>query len=201
MDLARPYADVLPGPRGAALAALAALEKPVTVRALAREATVSPQGALRLVNELAGAGLVTVEPAGRALMVALNRDHLAVEAIVALLSIRSRLVGRLREKLAVWPGLAGAWLFGSAARGDGGAESDIDVLMVGDKVDSEAWDRATARLADQVQRWTGNPLQLVEHTRESFSQLVKRRNRLIASLRREGIALTDEAEQLLRGAA
>ena len=56
MDVGRPYVDVVPGVRGAVLAVLAQLAVPVTVRALARHAGVSPQGALQAVNELARGG-------------------------------------------------------------------------------------------------------------------------------------------------
>jgi predicted nucleotidyltransferase len=201
MDVGRPYADVVPGVRGSVLATLAQLAQPVTVRALARHAEVSPQGALRIVNELAAAGIVTVTPAGRALMVSLNREHLAAEAILGLVGLRARLVERLTSELAGWSNLAGGWLFGSAARGDGGPDSDIDILLVAERASDDDWEPACARLSAQVQAWTGNPAQLVEHTRRSFAALVKRRNPLIAALRADGIPLTPTSPALLRRAA
>ena len=201
MDLGRPYADVVPGVRGLVLSTLAQLAVPVTVRALARHAQVSPQGALEVVNELATAGIVSVTPAGRALMVSLNRDHLATEPILGLVGLRARLVERLGSELAGWSNLAGGWLFGSAARGGGDVTSDIDVLLVADHTLDERWESACARLTTQVRAWTGNATQLVEHTRSSFAVLVKRRNPLIAALRSEGIPLTPASPKLLRGAA
>src|SRR5207249_12167944 len=132
VDVGRPYADVVPGVRGAVLATLAQLAVPVTVRGLARHAGVSPQGALQVVNELATAGIVTVAPAGRSLMVSLNRDHLATKPILGLVGLRGQLVERLTNALAGWSNLAGGWLFGSAARGDGDSTSDIDLLLVAD---------------------------------------------------------------------
>lgn len=200
MDVRRPYADVVPGVRGAVLATLAQLAVPVSVRALAGHAEVSPQGALQVVNELAAAGIVTVTPAGRALMVSLNRQHLAVEPILRLVGLRARLVQRLTDELAGWSNLAGGWLFGSAARGDGDLNSDIDLLLVADHDLDEKWESASADLATQVQAWTGNPTQLVEHTRRSFAALVRRRNPLIAAVRAEGIPLTPTSRELLRGA-
>ena len=202
MDVARPYTDLIPGARGLLLATLVQLETPVTVRALARHAGISPQGALRLVNELSATGLITTQPAGRALLVSLNREHIAAEPLTALVSLRGRLVERLRTELGDWQQLAGAWLFGSTARGDGNPESDIDLLLVGDStVDDEDWVETTARLTSRVHAWTGNQVQLVEHTRRSFAQLVKQRNPLVASLRTEGIPLTPGTRGLLRGAA
>jgi len=201
MNVSRPYADVLPGPRGLVLSTLVSLERPVSVRALARYAGTSPQGTLRLVNELAAAGLVMAEPAGRALMVSLNREHLAAGPVIALVGLRRRLVEALHAELAGWPDLRAGWLFGSVARGDGGPASDVDILVVGTSTEGEGWAKATAALRGQVRRWTGNPLQLVEHTPPSFATLVKRSNPLVGALRREGIALTPGAEKLLRGAA
>ena len=202
MDVGRPVEDVVPGARGALLATLAQLEVPVTVRALARHAKISPQGALQLVYQLRTSGLVLTRPAGRSLMVSLNRDHLAVEPLLMLVATRARLVTRLSDDLARWSGLAGGWLFGSAARGDGGPGSDIDLLLVGDtSTDTTDWELATGELITHVAAWTGNGVQLVEHTRRSFAQLVKQRNPLITSLRAEAIPLTAVTPSLLRGAA
>src|SRR5205085_6943086 len=130
MDLGRPFADLIPGARGAVLATLAQLTVPVTVRTLARHAGVSPQGALSVVNDLADAGVVHTQRSGPSMMVALNRAHLAAEPLLSLIALRARLVERLSDELTGWDGLAGGWLFGSAARGDGDRRSDIDLLLV-----------------------------------------------------------------------
>ena len=209
MNVAHPCADVVPGPRGQLLATLAQLETAVTVRALARHAGISPQTALDLVHDLSDAGLTVAEPAGRALMVSLNRDHLACEPIIQLVALRQRLVDRLTAELGTWRELAGAWLFGSAARGDGGRSSDIDLLLVaaltgrldGYQWRDAAWMEATADLRQQVRRWTGNDAHLVEHTAQTLARLIKRRNPLIAVLRTEGIALTEGSRPLLRNVA
>jgi len=202
LDATHPYADVIPGTRGALIATLAQLATPVTVRALARHASVSPQGALDVVNDLDDAGLLVVTRAGSALMVSLNRDHLAVDALTALVGLRGRLIERLTEELNGWSGLAGAWLYGSMARGDGGRQSDVDLLLIAAaNIEHPVWAQATTQLRDQVRGWTGNDTQLVEHSRESFARLVKRRNPLIAAVRADGIPLTVNSPSLLRGAA
>ena len=86
MDLGRPLADIIPGPRGQLLATLAQLEAPVTVRALARYADVAPQTALNVVNDLADAGIVSAERAGSAQMITLNRAHILAEPLISLRS-------------------------------------------------------------------------------------------------------------------
>ena len=202
MDIGQPLGDVVPGARGVVLATLAQLSVPVTVRALARHAGVSPQGALTVVNDLAAAGLVHAEPAGPSLMVSLNRDHLAAEAVIALTSLRARLVERLTAELAGWDDLAGAWLFGSAARGDGDRHSDIDLLLVATGgLDRERWVERVGRLADQARQWTGNEVQIVEHTRRSLAGLIRDDNPLVAAVRTDGIPLTPRTRQLLRRVA
>lgn len=202
MDLGRPYKDVLPGPRGRLLTTLVQLEARVTVRALARFAGISPQAALDYVNELSDAGIVVAERAGAAMLVSLNRMHLAAEPLVALARLRARLVEHLQAELADWPTLAGAWLFGSAARGDGDRESDVDVLLVADTTTETAeWADAVGRLRERIRAWTGNESHLVEHTRSSFRSLVEAENPLIAKVRKDGIELRPESKSLFRGAA
>lgn len=168
------------------------------MRALARHADVAPQSSLNYVNELAAAGIVLVERAGTASMVSLNRQHLASDPLIALATLRARLVERLRAELSEWPGLAGAWLFGSAARGDGDLESDIDLLLVAeDSAEGEAWSEATSRLRERVRDWTGNEVQLVEHTMSSLTQLIDANDPLLRALRSEGIPLTSSTASLL----
>lgn len=202
MNSNRPFADVIPGARGAVLASLTQLATPVSVRSLARHARVSQQAALDHVNDLLESGLVIVERAGTARMVSLNRDHLAAEALTALVELRRRLVERLAGEMTTFPGLAGAWLFGSMARGDGDRASDVDLLLVAEtSTDDEAWLDATARLRSHVRAWTGNDAQLVELTRESLTRLVERGSPLVGAVMDEGIPLTPAARSMLRGAA
>lgn len=202
VDLSRPVADVIPGPRGQVLATMVQLEAPVTVRALARHAGVAPQTALSVVNDLRETGLVFAQRAGQAQLVSLNRSHVLASPLIALGRTRARLVERLTRELAGWTELAGAWLFGSAARGTGDRTSDVDILLVA-KTSTETadWADATARLVDRVVGWTGNQARLVEHSRGSFALLVRDGNWLVGSVREEGIALTPNSQSLLRGSA
>lgn len=181
---------------------LVALEVPVSVRALARHAEVSPQAALELVNDLAEVGLVLVERAGSALMVVLNREHLAAGPLIQLVQIRARLIRALEGQLSRWEELTGAWLFGSVARGDGDRSSDVDVLLVAEgRLDAAAWLVRTTALRRSVRAWTGNEPQLVEYTRAQFDSLVRGRNPLIDALAAEGIPLTSNSRSMLRRTA
>jgi predicted nucleotidyltransferase len=197
-----PLSDVVPGARGQVLAALVDREEAVTVRALARAAAVAPQTALSIVNDLAAAGLVRTQRAGQAQLVSLNRAHVLAQPLVALARTRARLTDALSAELAGWAGLAGAWLFGAAARPGGDRGSVIDLLLVAStSTELPAWADATARLAGQVQGWTGNRVQLVEHSRGSFALLIRAGNPLVATIRAEGIPLTSGCQSLLRASS
>lgn len=153
-----------------------------------------------MVIDFQKAGVVIVDRMAGANLVSLNRSHLAVDALTELVGLRWALVERLRDELRGWPNLAGAWLFGSAARGDGDRNSDIDILLVAETtVDDEQWDTATARLVQLVPAWTGNSVQIVEHTRESLAELVRSDNPLIRSIRQDGIPLTEFTPALTPG--
>ena len=197
VNLGEPVLDVAPGVRGALLQALARLEQPVTRRQLALIAGVAPGHGSAVVEDLIGTGLITETPAGRSSMVALNRSHLAAGPVLTLASLRGELIRRLRERMSRWPDLRGAWLFGSVARGESTAESDIDLLIVADDLQASELHDRLARLHSDVRTWTGNDVQLIEHSQESWRNLVRARNPLVEQIRRDGIALTTEASSLL----
>lgn len=199
MDLSTPIADVIPGHRGAVLAALLRLREPVTGRELAAQAGVSPATAARIIDDLADAGLLELRPAGRAVGVTLNRQHLAVGPLEQLAGMRARLIERLRSTITEWdaPAVA-AWLFGSAARGDGDRQSDIDIVVVARREPTALWEDQIGDLAGLGSASTGNNVQVLDYSRRQFRELVVATKPLIRSLRAEGIELVDGSSTLLR---
>ena len=197
MDLGAPVLDVAPAVRGALLQALARLEQPATRRQLAAAAGVSPGNASAVIEALIRAGLVNETVAGRSSMVLLNRNHLAVGPLLALAGLRGELIRRLRERLTQWPDLEGAWLFGSVARGDADGASDIDLLIVAHDLLAPDLHTLVAQLQTDVRSWTGNDLQLVKHTPESWRKLVRSKNPLVEQVRLDSIALAGDTALLL----
>lgn len=197
MDLGSPVLDVAPAVRGALLQALARLEQPVTRRQLAAAAGVAPGHASAVIEDLIQAGLVSQTIAGRSSMVILNRSHLAAGPLLALAGLRGELIRRLRQRLSAWPHLRGSWLFGSVARGDADSDSDVDLLIVADDLQSTDLHERLAQLHADVRSWTGNDLQLVEHSAASWRKLVRSKNPLVEQIRLDGIALTGDAASLL----
>ena len=197
MDLSSPVLDVVPAVRGGLLQTLARLERPVTRRQLAAMAGVASGNASTVIEDLIRTGLVTELVAGRSSLVSLNRKHLAAGPVVALAGLRGELVRRLRERLAGWADVRGAWLFGSVARGEAGRDSDVDVLLVADDLESADLHERLAQLQSDVLDWTGNELQLVEHSPTSWRKLVRSKNSLVQQVRLDGIALAGNTAALL----
>ena len=131
MDVTEP-ANVLLAPGTAAvLRALAGADTAFTIRQLARVAGVSHSRAHQAVHRLAEHGLVLAEQFGNAKLCRLNRAHLAADIVIQLTQLRAKIMELLRREIVVWELQPyHASLFGSAARGDGDASSDLDVLVV-----------------------------------------------------------------------
>lgn len=193
MDLSAPVADLIPGVRGALLEVLATLERPATRRELARLADVAPSRATAVIAELIEIGLVDEERIGSASIVRLNREHLLAVAVTAAASARRRLIERIREAVASAPAVREAYVFGSVGRGDAGRRSDVDVLVVADDPEDPGHITVIDQLRLDIERWTGNPAQIVEYVATDWQQLVEARNPLVHSVRRDGIPVAATA--------
>ena len=132
VDLSDPTRALTPTLDGPVLAVLARAGHPLTVGEIAQKAARGSEiGIRRSVARLVEQGLVTATQMGRNLVHELNRDHIAAPAAALLADLRLELWKRLRETLSGWTEKPlHAAVFGSAARGDGGPESDIDLLLV-----------------------------------------------------------------------
>lgn len=144
-----------------------------------------------MIEDLIRAGLVNETVAGRSSMVVLNEHHMAVGPLRMLAGLRGELIRRLRQRLSEWADLQGAWLFGSVALGDADGESDIDVLIVAEDLESPDLHARVAQLQTDVRSWTGNELQLVEHSPESWRKLERSKNPLVEQIRTYGVPLAE----------
>jgi predicted nucleotidyltransferase len=108
--------------------------------------------------------------------------------------LRLLLVDRLRAELASWDVQpAAAALFGSAARGDGGTDSDIDLFVVRSaaiEVDDPVWAAQTDALATRVRAWTGNNASIVESSVEELADLIDRAPPVLDSIGADAVDLS-----------
>jgi hypothetical protein len=133
MRFSEPMSSVVPGLHGRVLGVLARTDRALTGRSVAAllHSPASPSGVQKVLDDLVSNGVVTAEPAGRARLYTLNRDHVAAAAIDQLARLRDVLLERIKAEAETWKIPAKAiWLFGSTARGQGDADSDLDLLIV-----------------------------------------------------------------------
>jgi predicted nucleotidyltransferase len=195
MDLSHPAEALVPSLDGDVLAVLARTTAPLTGREVGRlSARGSQSGVKAVLARLVRHGLVTVTRAGSANLYVLNRDHLVAPAVLALVDLRGQLFERITDVLRSWPRkpLAAA-VFGSAARGDGGTESDIDVFIVRPaRMSREAvsrWEVDVADLGQAIWRWTGNPAGIVDVTSQQVREMISADAPVVGSLRKESVTL------------
>jgi predicted nucleotidyltransferase len=194
MDVGHPYKAVSPTLEGDVLRVLARTTRVLTGREVAAlTGRRSHSGVLDALNRLTEHGLVIRVELNRAYLFTLNREHLAAPAVELLMGMRAELLRRIRSALDSWEiAPAHVSMFGSAARGDGGSASDIDLLVIrpsGVDDDNTAWRTQLADLKDRIGRWTGNHAQIVELAYEVVDQLRNDDRAIAAALRSDAVVL------------
>lgn len=204
VNLARPFEAVVPTLDGAVLATLAKLSAPVTGRQVHQLTGVGSEAGVRnVLSRLVGQGVVRASAAGSAYLYMANREHVAWPAVQVLAGLRGELLSRLKVEIGSWEVRAhGAALFGSAARGDGDENSDIDILLVHTKSaqeHAETWQAQLTRLREAVPAWTGNECQLYDIHQDEFAPMIARRDPLLTEWQRDAIPLAGtDIRNLLR---
>jgi predicted nucleotidyltransferase len=198
MNLQRPFQVVAPTLDGDVLTLLARADRSVTGRAIEREISASHGGVRRALEHLVAEGIVSRERAGRAFLYRLNRDHLAAPWIEGLAFLRLKLIERLRETISDWqlPPDASV-LFGSAARGEAGTESDIDILVIRPAAvdpDDPTWREQVRALEVAVASWTGNDARVLEYGADELD----RAEPVLETAAAEGVELYGSLRRLLR---
>ena len=187
MDVGRPMTALVPSLDGPVLQALARTSRPVTGREMHRLAGAGSESGVRLVlTRLVEHGLVNASQAGRATLYVANREHVAWPLVEGLVNLRREFFGRLRQLAASWPLVpVTVAVFGSAARGDGDVDSDIDVLVVRAAGDDTAWDSQLGDLRERIAAWTGNACQVYELTEDELAEHIAVREPIVDEWRRD----------------
>jgi len=206
VNLGLPLTSTIPGAPGTILSVLAHTEQPLTGTMIAAlsDGRVSQTGVSFAMRNLVASGIVLAVPAGSAKLYSLNRDHLACHAIVELASLRDALFERIREQVDSWTvAPVAVAVFGSAARGAGGSDSDLDLLVVRPTdvdADDATWAQQSAQLTSDIHLWSGNGCDLLEYTLEELEGLVRNQAPLVGELSRDLLDLYGPSlRPLLRG--
>jgi predicted nucleotidyltransferase len=161
MRLQNPFAVVsTTGLDSQVLTVLARTEQYLTVRQIHQLLPEggSPQGVRKSVVRLAEQGAVLERVTGRSQAYALNNDHLLADAILQIANAKSELLSRMTQVISEWQVQPlTAQMFGSAARSEMLADSDIDLLIVmPDAAAEDAVEHLVSQLVAHATRWTGN---------------------------------------------
>jgi predicted nucleotidyltransferase len=196
MLFGEPFGGVIPGARGAVLAALLRTDAPLTGRQV--YALVSDRYSLWTVQEalkaLTQLGLVNTQTIGRAGVHTINEDHISVGPLRALLDPVTALTDTVRE--AVGDEVKTVIVFGSIARGEAHIKSDIDLAVIA----ATGWDGRTD-LEDTVRTRLGNHCDVLVFTSEDFTRLKGTNEPVVREILSAGIALIGSIPRVKTGAA
>ena len=179
-----PFGGVIPGARGAVLSVLMRTGAPLTGRQVHtlvkdRYSLWTVQQALQGLERL---GLTDTQAVGRAGVHTINEQHAAIAPLRSILSPIDLLADVLRES--VRDEVEAVVVFGSVARGQAHANSDIDLAVIA----PATWD-GRVRLEDDVRSRLGNACDVLHLTRDDLAGPASTRDPVVAKILRDGIAL------------
>ena len=194
MDLTNPTRVLAPTIDLQLLTILAGVNGEMSGSEISRVAnSATPRGVFKALKRLATEGIISIRVASRINFYSFNREHVATDSVIAAMGLRQKLFERIKGKVASWKiqpvSLA---IFGSAARGDGTPESDIDLLVIRSNQvdeDSPVWQEQLYELSQLIYRWSGNQASLIQADEREIRQMVKSKKPILTSIKRDAIYL------------
>jgi predicted nucleotidyltransferase len=179
-----PFGGVIPGARGAVLAALLRTDARLTGRQV--HAIVNDRCSLWTVQEnlkaLTRLGLIRTQTVGRAGVHTVNEEHVAVAPLRSLLDPIAALTDTVRTS--VGDQVEAVILFGSTARGEADSRSDVDLAVIA----PAGWDGRTD-LEDVVRARLGNKCDVLAFTHDDFTRLAAADEPVVRDILADGVAL------------
>jgi predicted nucleotidyltransferase len=202
VDFVRPIEAVVPGAQGRVLAVLAETTAELNLRTIAQLAGVSQAQVSRTLPDLVELGIVERREVPPSSLFRLVPEHVASRALLALARCTDTVfdeIGRLAKALPRRP--VSVIVFGSFARREAEADSDIDVVVVRPAAvdeDDDAWVESLEAWRLDVRRLTGNPVEVLEVTTEEAAKKLAGRSQVWVDIRREGRVVFGHSIEELR---
>jgi predicted nucleotidyltransferase len=193
VDFTHPLEAIVPGAVGRVLTVLVNTSAPLSGRTIAELAGVSSSQAARVLPSLVDLGLVTAESAPPAILYSLVTDHIAAAPLQALTASAQTFVDRLAEHVArLEPAPVSVAAFGSFARHQADAASDIDLLVVRPSAiaaDDESWETTVDQIRTFARRLSGNGIDILEAPRDEAAALMASDAPLWHDIRRDALLI------------
>ena len=194
MDVANGLTVVTPTLEAWVLRALVQTTRPLSGRQIAQLVRHGSLGGVqKALARLVEQGIVVADVHPAATLFTFNRDHLAAKPVIELAQLASTLVERLKGFVRSWEVQPQhAYLFGSAARQDGDASSDVDILLVhaqGPEGQVNAWGQQVDDLGAKIRLWTGNDAGILDISAVDLERMQVNGEAILESWHREGIFL------------
>ena len=200
MRLSHPFEVITPTVDGDVLAVLGRADGPFSGRQIHRlTGRHSEAGIRKALDRLVEQGIVVRQRVGNTHLHSLNHDHLAAEAVRSLARLRERAFELMIETLRSWPNPPTlAAVFGSAARQEEAADSDIDVLLIRPaEAEEGTWQQAVSGFINSISKATGNDVRVLVLTADEL--WVPGNEGLRKELQRDAIVLLGSRAVLTRG--
>ena len=167
-------------------------DEPVFLRDLARHCGLSVTPVHRQLGKLEEIGLVTSERVGNAKRYRLSHQFPALGAIKGLVQATTGLVPCLRQRLQR-PDIDVAFIFGSGARGEEVADSDVDLFVVGD-IDGVL----LSQLVGQVEREVRKEIDVIHWSAADLARQMEEPSSFLSAVMRQPKVFVEGDEDDLR---
>jgi DNA-binding transcriptional ArsR family regulator len=192
MDYVHPISAVVPGAQGRILDVLVETTAELSVRMIARLSGVSAAQASRVLPDLVDLGIVERREVPPSSQFRLVRSNVAAQALIALSRSRESVLDQIGIAAAALPAPPlSVIVFGSFARGEATADSDLDIVVVrpDDLDEDEAWTASIDGWRDHVRAVAGNPVEILEVSRTEVGTKLGSRSTLWRDVARDGVVV------------
>ena len=168
--LDRPLALFYDATRARVLDVMLSNHTALSGRAIARQAALSPTTTNSALGDLATHGIVKSHTKGRARLWILHEDNALVRQIQGFARVQDELAGQvIVDALGSEP--ISVTLFGSVARGESGANSDVDLLVIAkDHAQGQDFRRHAYKASSALRQKVGRPVEITIVERDSIAK-------------------------------
>lgn len=191
MNLSEPLETLFSSLEARALRSLARIDHPMSGRQVASViGTGTPANVRKALIRLLELGLVRARSTPAATLYSANREHLLWAAVEAGVSARDLLISRMMQLKRFGPDGTAVWLFGSVARGESTAHSDVDVFIVYPNGRIPALREGLEHaIRTDVSLWTGNRVEIIAVENREFTSMRAAGDPLVSSVETDAIVV------------